>query len=46
VRKYWLSTDFLNGTQAAAEISKGLGLPVEAVVLTPDDLAEQISKGV
>jgi uncharacterized protein YbjT (DUF2867 family) len=43
--QYWLSTDFLNGTQAAAEISKGLGLPVEAVVLTPDDLAEQISKG-
>jgi uncharacterized protein YbjT (DUF2867 family) len=43
--QYWLSTDFLNGTQAAAEISKGLGLPVEAIVLTPDDLVKQVSNG-
>jgi NAD(P)H dehydrogenase (quinone) len=42
---YWLSTDFLNGTQAAAEISKGLGVSVVAVVLTPDDLVKQISNG-
>src|ERR1700682_59620 len=44
--QYWLSTDFLNGTQTAAEISKGLGFPVEAIVLTPDDLAKQVSSGV
>jgi len=44
-KQYWLSTDFLNGTEAAAEISKGLGLPVEAIVLTPDDLAKQVSNG-
>jgi NAD(P)H dehydrogenase (quinone) len=43
-KQYWLSTDFLNGTEAAA-ISKGLGLPVQAIVLTPDDLVKQISNG-
>jgi NAD(P)H dehydrogenase (quinone) len=43
--QYWLSTDFLNGSQAAAEISKGLALPVEAIVLTPDDLMEQVANG-
>jgi NAD(P)H dehydrogenase (quinone) len=35
----------LNGTQAAAEIAKGLGAPVEAVVLTPDDLIAQVTSG-
>src|SRR6266403_2809768 len=43
--QYWLSTDFLNGTQAAAEISKGLDLSVKAIVLTPDDLMKQVSNG-
>jgi len=43
--QYWLSTDFLNGGQAAAEISKGLALPVEAIVLTPDNLMEQVANG-
>jgi uncharacterized protein YbjT (DUF2867 family) len=43
--QYWLSTDFLNGSQAAAEISKGLALPVEAIVLTPDDLVKQVANG-
>jgi uncharacterized protein YbjT (DUF2867 family) len=44
-KQYWLSTDFLNGGQTAAEISKGLALPVEAIVLTPDDLMEQVANG-
>ena len=44
-KQYWLSTDFLNGTEAAAAISKGLGLPVQAIVLTPDELIKQISNG-
>ena len=44
-KQYWLSTDFLNGGQAAAEISKGLALPVEAIVLTPDNLMEQVANG-
>jgi NAD(P)H dehydrogenase (quinone) len=43
--QYWLSTDFLNGTQAAAAISKGLALPVEAIVLTPDELVKQVANG-
>src|ERR1700738_282727 len=41
----WLSTEMLHGTQAAVEISKGLGLPVEGVVLTPDDLAANVISG-
>jgi uncharacterized protein YbjT (DUF2867 family) len=44
-KEYWLSTEMLNGTQAAVEISKGLGLPVEGVVLTPDDLAANVTSG-
>src|SRR6267154_372766 len=43
--QYWLSTDFLNGTQAAAAISTGLALPVEAIVLTPDELVKQVANG-
>jgi hypothetical protein len=35
----------LNGTQATAEIAKGLDIPVEAVVLTPDDLVAQVASG-
>jgi len=44
-KQYWLSTEFLNGTQSAVEISKGLGLPVEGVVLTPNDLAASVTSG-
>ena len=44
-KQYWLSTEMLNGTQAAVEISKGLGLPVEGVVLTPDDLVANVTSG-
>jgi uncharacterized protein YbjT (DUF2867 family) len=44
-KQYWLSTEMLNGTQTAIEISKGLGLPVEGVVLTPDDLAANVISG-
>jgi NAD(P)H dehydrogenase (quinone) len=44
-KQYWLATEMLNGTQAAAEITKGLDIPVEAVVLTPDDLVAQVASG-
>jgi NAD(P)H dehydrogenase (quinone) len=44
-KQYWLATEFLNGTEAAVEISKGLGLPVQSVVLTPDDLAANVASG-
>jgi hypothetical protein len=33
------------GLAAAAEIEKGLNIPVEAVVLTPDDLMAQVASG-
>jgi NAD(P)H dehydrogenase (quinone) len=44
-KQYWLSTEVMNGTEAAAEIAKGLGQPVESVVLTPDDLVAQVTSG-
>jgi NAD(P)H dehydrogenase (quinone) len=44
-KQYWLATEMLNGTQAAAEIAKGLDIPVEAVVLTPDDLMALVVSG-
>jgi NAD(P)H dehydrogenase (quinone) len=44
-KQYWLSSEKLNGTQAAVEISKGLGLPVEGVALTPDDLIANVTSG-
>ena len=44
-KQYWLATEMLNGTQAAAEIANGLDMPVEAVVLTPDDLLAQVASG-
>jgi NAD(P)H dehydrogenase (quinone) len=44
-KPYWLSTEVMNGVEAAAEIAKGLGQPVESVVLTPDDLVSQITSG-
>jgi NAD(P)H dehydrogenase (quinone) len=44
-KQYWLSTELMNGVEAAAEIAKGLGQPVESVVLTPDDLVARITSG-
>src|SRR4030088_850020 len=44
-KQYWLSTEFLNGTQSAAEISKRGGLPVEGVVLPPSDMAANVTSG-
>src|SRR5258707_14130139 len=41
--QYWLSTDFLNGTQAAPEISKRRALSLRANVLNPHDLRKQES---
>jgi hypothetical protein len=35
----------MNGVEAAAEIAKGLGQPIESVVLTPDALIAQITSG-
>jgi NAD(P)H dehydrogenase (quinone) len=40
---YWLSTDVLNGVQAADILRQALGHPVTAQVMTPDDLARRAS---
>jgi Predicted nucleoside-diphosphate-sugar epimerases len=44
-KQYWLSTEVMNGVEAAAAIAEGLDQPVESVVLTPDDLLAQITSG-
>jgi hypothetical protein len=44
-KQYWLSSEVLNGAEAAAEISEGLGQPVEAVVLNPRDLLQMVEAG-
>jgi uncharacterized protein YbjT (DUF2867 family) len=42
---YWMSTDVLNGAQAAAILSEALGRTVPADVMTPDDMLQAVSKG-
>src|SRR3984893_16433758 len=44
-KQYWLSTEVLNGSEAAAEISQALGQKVECAVMTPDDLVALIASG-
>ena len=44
-KQYWLSTEVLNGADAAAEIAQGLQQQVDCVVMTPDDLAALIASG-
>ena len=40
-----LSTDVLNGSEAAAEVAQALGQEVESAVMTPDDLAALLASG-
>jgi uncharacterized protein YbjT (DUF2867 family) len=42
---YWMSTDVLNGDQAAAILSEALGRTIPADVITPDDLLHAVSEG-
>src|SRR5256885_11879498 len=42
---YWLSTDVLNGVQAAEILSGALGRGIPADVLTPDELLQAVSAG-
>jgi NAD(P)H dehydrogenase (quinone) len=44
-KQYWLSTEVLNGSEAAAEIAQALQQKVECVEMTPDDLAALIASG-
>jgi len=42
---YWMSTDVLNGAQAAAILSEALGRTIPADVFTPDELLQAVSAG-
>jgi uncharacterized protein YbjT (DUF2867 family) len=42
---YWMSTDVLNGVQAAAILSDALDRTIPADVMTPDELMQAVSEG-
>jgi hypothetical protein len=42
---YWMSTDVLNGVQAAEILSEALGQTVRADVMTPDEMLQAVSEG-
>jgi uncharacterized protein YbjT (DUF2867 family) len=42
---YWMSTDVLNGVQAAAILSEALGRTIPAEVFTPEEMLEAVSAG-
>jgi NAD(P)H dehydrogenase (quinone) len=44
-KQYWLSTEVLNGVEAAAEIAQALQQKVECVVMTPDQLVALLASG-
>jgi NAD(P)H dehydrogenase (quinone) len=42
---YWMSTDVLNGVQAASILSEALGRAIPADVITPEDMLKAVSDG-
>jgi NAD(P)H dehydrogenase (quinone) len=42
---YWMSTDVLNGTQAAAILTEALGRTITADVVTPDEMLKAVAEG-
>jgi uncharacterized protein YbjT (DUF2867 family) len=42
---YWMSTEVLNGTQAAAILSEALDRTIPADVITPDEMLQAVSEG-
>src|SRR5437588_11404310 len=42
---YWMSTDVLNGAQAAAILSGALGRTIPAEVFTPEEMLEAVAAG-
>src|SRR5258707_338185 len=42
---YWMSTDVLNGAQAAEILSDALGRSIPAEVFTPDEMLQAVSAG-
>jgi NAD(P)H dehydrogenase (quinone) len=44
-KNYYLSTDLLNGMEVAGVLSRATERPIEALVMTPDDLALGVASG-
>jgi uncharacterized protein YbjT (DUF2867 family) len=42
---YWMSTDVLNGVQAAGILSEALGRAIPADIITPEDMLKAVSDG-
>src|SRR2546423_67274 len=43
---YWMSTDVLNGTEAAGILSEALGRTIPADIITPEEMLQAVSDGV
>jgi uncharacterized protein YbjT (DUF2867 family) len=43
---YWMSTDVLNGAQAARILSEALGRTIPADIITPEEMLQAVSDGV
>jgi uncharacterized protein YbjT (DUF2867 family) len=43
---YWMSTDVLNGAQAARTLSEALGRTIPADIITPEDMLQAVTDGV
>lgn len=44
-KNYYLSTDVLNGMEVAGVLSRATDRPIQALVMTPDDLAVGVASG-
>ena len=44
-KNYYLSTDVLNGTEVAGVLGRATDRPIEALVMTPDNLALGVASG-
>src|SRR3954453_22654206 len=44
-KEYWMSTDVLNGVQAAEILSDALGRRIPAEVFTPDEMLQAVAEG-
>ena len=44
-KEYWMSTDVLNGVQAAEILSEALGRRIPAEVFTPDEMVQAVAAG-
>jgi NAD(P)H dehydrogenase (quinone) len=42
---YWMSTDVLNGAQAASILSEALGRAIPAEIISPDEMLQAVSDG-